>query len=232
MSLLPIFFLFMVLLFIIRLVAGLLTYFFIAEKKTVKWFNDDTHTDIKRMVVYDSVELYLYYKNGKSYHISLENEFNISAVKDKIDELLKKNDIMLEDKSSSRFPITKMPDLYDIMTWASFILTLSLILSLLRETKRGIAELKPNKIRKQTRSKTKISDVGGLFNVKKDILEFADIILNPLKYILRGVRLPRGILFEGPPGTGKTLLAKAVASSGATTFFNVTASSLASKWRG
>ncbi|XP_061736750.1 peroxisomal ATPase PEX6 isoform X2 [Nerophis ophidion] len=63
-------------------------------------------------------------------------------------------------------------------------------------------------------------DVGGLQQVKKDILDTVQLPL--LRPELSSLNLNRtGILLYGPPGTGKTLLAKAVATECAMTFLSV-----------
>ena len=75
-------------------------------------------------------------------------------------------------------------------------------------------------------------DIEGLEEVKKVLME--NIVLPQLNPALfSGVRAPdSGILLYGPPGNGKTLLAKAVASECKCCFFNISASSLVSKWMG
>jgi len=76
------------------------------------------------------------------------------------------------------------------------------------------------------------SDIVGLNDAKRLLKE---AIILPRKYpqLFTGLRSPwKSALLYGMPGTGKTLLAKAVATESNTTFFNISASSIVSKYRG
>lgn len=62
-----------------------------------------------------------------------------------------------------------------------------------------------------------------------------EAVVTPIMYprLFTGLLAPWcGVLLYGPPGTGKTLLARAVAAQTNTTFFNISASSIVSKFRG
>jgi peroxin-6 len=64
-------------------------------------------------------------------------------------------------------------------------------------------------------------DVGGLAEVKSDILDTIQLPLERPELFAEGLKKRSGILLYGPPGTGKTLLAKAVATSCSLNFFSV-----------
>lgn len=94
---------------------------------------------------------------------------------------------------------------------------------LIDRLEREILDLAPN---------IRWSDIAGLDDAK-GVLQEAVVLPIMCPGFFSGIRKPwKGVLLYGPPGTGKTLLAKAVATECRTTFINVSASSLASKWRG
>uniref|UniRef100_A0A1I8HNK5 AAA domain-containing protein n=2 Tax=Macrostomum lignano TaxID=282301 RepID=A0A1I8HNK5_9PLAT len=75
-------------------------------------------------------------------------------------------------------------------------------------------------------------DIAGLEFAKATIKE---IIVFPMLRpdIFTGIRgPPKGLLLFGPPGTGKSLIGRCIASVSGATFFNISASSLTSKWVG
>lgn len=61
-------------------------------------------------------------------------------------------------------------------------------------------------------------DVIGAEDAKQELKYFVEYLKNPVKYMRKGVRSPKGVLLYGPPGTGKTLLAKAMAGESGVTF--------------
>ncbi len=71
--------------------------------------------------------------------------------------------------------------------------------------------------------KTKFSDIGGMYNIKRQLKEeFIDIIKNP---DVKLSQKPSGILLSGPPGCGKTLLARAIAGEAQVPFISTAGSS-------
>ena len=94
---------------------------------------------------------------------------------------------------------------------------------LIEMVERDVVDLNPN---------VNFDDIAELESAKRALTEAVVLpLLMPDFFV--GLRRPwKGVLLYGPPGTGKTLLAKALATQGKTTFFNVSPTTFASKWKG
>ena len=95
-----------------------------------------------------------------------------------------------------------------------------------------MADLILNEIVEDAASGVAVEDIIGLESAKAALEEI--VVLPSLRpELFTGLRAPaRGLLLFGPPGNGKTMLAKAIAGKSGSKFFNISASSLTSKWVG
>ena len=75
-------------------------------------------------------------------------------------------------------------------------------------------------------------DVIGAKGAKEELKYFVNYLKDPIKFMRKGVRAPRGVLLYGPPGTGKTLLAKAMAGESDVTFIHAEGNSFLKSYVG
>ena len=101
--------------------------------------------------------------------------------------------------------------------------------------KEALKVVRPSALREVLIEKpsTKWTDIGGLEEVKQELIEAVEWPLKyPDSFRRLGVKPPKGILLYGAPGTGKTLLARAVANESNANFISIKGPELLSKWVG
>lgn len=96
----------------------------------------------------------------------------------------------------------------------------------------SILTIERDNSRDKDKPSVSFKDVAGLDEIKEELQETIDFMINPEKYKKMGAKIPKGILFHGPPGTGKTLLAKAVAGETNSNFLYASGSEFVEKYVG
>ncbi|MFZ7131055.1 MAG: ATP-dependent metallopeptidase FtsH/Yme1/Tma family protein [Eubacteriales bacterium] len=125
-------------------------------------------------------------------------------------------------------PIFRLTMLFSLIGFTAYRLKASFIPQFIVQT----SSAKEEKQEASDHHSITFSDVAGLDEIKDELKELCDFLLNPSKYYKIGAKIPKGVLFYGPPGTGKTLMAKALAGETKATFIYASGSEFVEKFVG
>ena len=94
------------------------------------------------------------------------------------------------------------------------------------------AEDSKNIVNNVSKPDARFEKVIGAEDAKSELKYFVEYLKNPVRFMRKGVRAPKGVLLYGPPGTGKTLLAKAMAGESDVTFITAEGNQFLKKYVG
>ena len=80
--------------------------------------------------------------------------------------------------------------------------------------------------------KMNFSNIGGYREIKNELIQMKELLVDIDKYKDYNIRVPKGLLLEGPPGNGKTLLAKCFAGECGFDFLSVSGAEFNEKYVG
>ncbi len=184
--------------------------------------NDIKEEKIDKVVI-EKDNIILTYKGGEKKMTTKEENETFS-------NLLEKAKI---DPTKVKFTITDQTISKAIAEFLSIVLPIILFgaffFYIMKSQTRGAQDIfsfgrSKAKVFAKGKQTTTFSDVAGVDEAKKELVEVVDFLKNPEKYRKIGARTPKGVLLFGPSGVGKTLLAKAVAGEANVPFFSMAGS--------
>ncbi|GAB6099796.1 ATP-dependent zinc metalloprotease FtsH [Halanaerocella petrolearia] len=152
-------------------------------------------------------------------------EINIPGTIEKIEKLLRTNDVKIETKPEPEPPwwtglfAYLLPTIILIGAWI-------FIMNRMQGGGKKMMSFGKNKAQLHKEGDTEVTfdDVANYEEVKEELQEVVEFLKHPDKFSRLGAEIPKGVLLLGPPGTGKTLMARAVSGEAGVPFFFISGS--------